>query len=590
MLNWSRKTRIWVASIAAAVLALTALIWWLVGYKEDVWNVFVRSVTRKFFVRDMFPSWNPLHWTSFTYLVLMFVFGGLIALACWRFKKPETKEPSERDYYRHNSYRERGEWVRRTSSRSRVLSLCLAALSVLSMLYAITGWWNNDKDEANSYLGTTTYYVDNPDKLPSSLIPLTKGATRLNGSNCLFTNPHDVTNCVKQGTLPDNWDTRSASMTGANIVMSRTSGSVPNTDIMEETLTYLYAQDGSGTWSSVRNGTNKQPLNGIVTWDGTNAAQACTFTGKYALNVAFGGKWGQNLDDTLAKDYPGLLYTHDDMWGYCKGAGEISSREPVIVLPVTEQQAYGRRTTARSAGVLIITGSPTGEPTIEHRTTVKAGELLGPSYPITLVAKQREMLQWSAGRGNKNRLSFGYEPSTVASQAGNDSEYLLRDRDSGRLFWVTPLTPRASASQLLIAYSITPADETSTGNLNQQRVYVLSDGDSRIVNMDDMQARVSQAIREQSPGFFTGDQPGKISEFLPVSTTMWQAFAELNGRVVARIQVPSDSRVKPTVENLDGTSGTTPTKATCTQDPKSLDKQQLSDCIAQFARELAGRN
>jgi hypothetical protein len=586
--NWSRKTRNWVASIAAAVLALTALIWWLVGYKEDVWNVFVRAMTRKFFVREMFPSWNPLHWTPFTYLLLVFVFAGLIALASWRFKKPEPKQPND---YSYRSYRdEKGKWVRRTSTVSRVTALGLAALMAFSVLYAITGWWNNDKDGARSYLGATTYYVDNPAKLPSSLNPLTKGATQVNGDGCLFSNPHDVPNCIKQGTLPDDWDTRSASMTGASIVMSRTSGSVPNTDIMDETLTYLYAQDGSGTWSAVRNGTNKQPLNGVVTWDGTNAAQACTFTGQYALNVAFGGNWGQNLDDTLAREYPGLLYTHDDMWGYCRGTGAISSREPVVVMPVTEQQSYGRRTTARAAGVLIITGSPTGEPKIEHRSSVKAGDLPGPSYPITLVAQQRDMLQWSAGRGNKNRLNFGYEPSNVASQAGNNSEYLLRDRTSGRLFWVTPLTPRGSASQLLISYSITSADETSTGGLNPQRVYVLSDNDPRIVNMDDMQARVSQAIRDQSPGFFTGDQPGKISEFLPVTTTKWQAFAELNGRVVARIEVPSDSRIKPTVESLDGSSTEAPTTATCTQDQKTLDKKQLSDCIAQFARELAGRN
>lgn len=578
MRQWLKDHKIAVGASALAAVVVSGLVWFFVGYKYDVWNQFVRSITREFFVRQMFPSWNPLHWTPFTYLVLIFVFAGAAVAGRYTYNKVEK--------YGHTEYKQ----VKRTSKAAKAVVAVSVIFSLFSSVYAVTGWWNNDKDEARSYAEATTFVVENPDKLPASLNPLVKGGDReADSSKCLFTTVHDVPSCIQQGTLPNTWDARKASLTGASIVMNRTSGAVPNSDIMDETLTYLYGADSDAVWSAIRNGINKQPINGIVTWDGSNSPQSCQFTGKYSLNYAFGGQWGQNLTDTLAKDYPGLLYDSNDMWGYCDGTGEITSREPVIVIPVTQQEFYGRRTMLRSAGVLVIKGSPSGEPQITHQTSVKAGEYPGPVYPLTLVAKQRELLEWSAGRANKNRLHFGYDPADGTTQEGNASEYLLRSPD-GRLFWVTPLTPSSSDSQLLVSYSITPADESNQGSLNEQRVYVLPDNDARIVNLDDMEARVSEAIRTSNPGFFTGDKPGKITEFLPVSATMWQAYAELNGRVVYRVEVPSDAKIRPTVQTLDSTVETPTGDKVCTKDKAQLSKSELATCIEQFAKELAGRN
>jgi len=578
MPQWLRDHKIAAGVSTLAAVAVVGAIWFFAGYMYDVWNQFVRSVTREFFVRQMFPTWNPLHWTPFTYLVLCLLFAGLAAASRY------TSEATTRHGYTEHKT------VKRTSGAAKAAVAVSVVLSLFSGTYAVSGWVNNDKDEARSYAAATTFVVENPDQMPAALNPLVMGGKRtVKGSNCLFTTVHDVKSCVQQGTLPGTWDARKASLTGAAIVMNRTSGAIPNTDIMDETLTYLYAGDGGGVWSAIRNGVNRQFLNGIVTWDGSNSPQSCQFTGKYSINYAFGGKWGQNLTDTLAKEYPGLLYDTDDMWGYCAGSGEITSREPVIVIPVTQQESYNRRTTLRSAGVLVIKGSPTGEPQITHMASVKAGEFPGPVYPLSLVAKQRELSQWAAGRKNQDSLHFGYEPADSTSQEGNTSEYLLRS-PSGRLFWVTPMTPNSSQSQLLVAYSITPADETSQGSLNDQRIYVLPDNDPRIVNIDDMEARVGEAIRTTNPGFFTGDKPGKITEFLPVNDTTWQAFAELNGRVVYRVEVPSNAKIRPTVQTLDSTVEAPSGAKVCLTDPAQLSKTQLSDCIGLFAKELAGRN
>lgn len=578
MRQWLQDHKIAVRLIVAAIVAVVGLVWFVVGHYYDTWNQFVRAITREFFVRQMFPSWNPLHWTPFTYLVLFLVFAGIAAAGRY------TSEATTRHGYTEHKT------VKRTSGAAKVAVVTAAVLSLLSGTYAVTGWVGNGKDEARGYANATTFVVENPNSMPAALNPLVKGGKRTaKGSDCLFTTVHDVRSCVQQGVLPGTWDARKASLTGASIVMNRTSGAIPNTDIMDESLTYLYAGNGGGVWSAIRNGVNRQPLNGIVTWDGSNAPQSCQFTGKYSINYAFGGKWGQNLTDTLAKEYPGLLYDTNDMWGYCAGVGEIISRQPVIVIPVTQQESYRRRTTLRSAGVLVIKGSPTGEPQIAHMASVKAGEFPGPVYPLSLVAKQRELSQWAAGHKNQDSLHFGYEPADSTTQEGNTSEYLLRS-PSGRLFWVTPMTPNSSQSQLLVAYSITPADETSQGSLNEQRIYVLPDNDPRIVNIDDMEARVSEAIRMTNPGFFTGEKPGKITEFLPINDTTWQAFAELNGRVVYRVEVPSNAKIRPTVQTLDSTVETPSGIKACLKDPAQLSKTELSDCIGLYAKELAGRN
>lgn len=574
--SWFRRHWKALTIIGVIVLAMVALLWFVVGYYYDTGNVAARAITRKFAVRELFPSPNPLRWTPFAYILLL-IAAGAGAFALWAGTG-------------------RNRWGEKTlvftmSSGRRIFGGILVVVCLVNFSAFLTSVTNNDKDGAISFASGTTFVVESPDNLPASLSPLTQGASRNPGNGCLFTTKHDVPSCITQGSYQPNWDSRVASLSGAQIVMSRTSGSVPNTDIMDETLTYL--NGSTPAWTTIRNGSGKQPLYGIVSWDGKNAVQTCRFTGDNLLNYAFGGKWGQNLDDTLAAKFPGLLYTHDDMWGMCSGfEREISARKPVIVIPVTEQKPVGHRTTARAAGVLVITGSPSGKPTIEHRRTVKNGDFPGPVYPLSLVAQQRNLLKWAAGRADKNRLHFGYEPSNVAAQNGNDSEYLLRDKGTGRIYWVTPLKPRSTDSQLLVAYSLTPADEAGSGRLNKQLVYVLPDNDKRIVNVDDMEARVSQAIRDKEPGFFTGSTPGKISEFLPIDATKWQAYAEINGRVTARITIPTDARITPTVESLDG-SGTTPAPPTvnvCIKPAKDLTSAQLATCIKQFTDELAGRS
>lgn len=552
--------------IGGFVAALITFIWWYVGYYLDSWHEFVRAVSRYFVVRQFTPTLNPLGWTPWAYLFMTVVAGVIAGFLIWNSR-------SSYGSWRRNA----GEKITRIVAVSSVLTLVFGA-------YTVTGMWNDDKDEAESYLSSTEFVVKDYNNLPKSLKPLTDGASFNGGEHCAYGRIHAITSCITKGDLPLNWEGRNAPFSGASIVIPQTSGSVPNTDIMEETLTYLFGENERGVWSAIRNGLNRQPLDSIVQWDGANKPTNCEFSGKYDLQYAFDGNWGQNLTDTLARDFPGLLFDYGDMWGYCKEHKDETIKEPVIVIPVVTQESYGRRTTLQAAGVLIITGSSSGEPVIVRHTSVEAGSLPGPTYPLKLVDKQHEMLMWSAGRAVKNRNGFGYERTNVASQNGNTGNYLMRDKDSQRLFWVTPMRPKGSKGQELYAYSLTAADEVHSGSLNRQRIYVLADGDERVANLTDMDTRVNMAVRAIDQGFFSGQEPGRIVEFLPVNEKTWQAFAELKGRIVYRIEVPIDARVKSTVQVLDSSVDAL---QGCNNISSSTSVETLAECLSKW--QAAGK-
>jgi hypothetical protein len=219
---------------------------------------------------------------------------------------------------------------------------------------------------------------------------------------------------------------------------------------------------------------------------------------------------------------------------------------------------------------------------------VRPGDLPGPAYPITLVAKQRAMATWAAGERFHDRGGFGFEPTTASTQLGNASEFLLRSRDDGRLYRVSPLTSRGSDSQQFVAYSVTEADTVTDGVLNTQRVYVLNDGDPRIVTITRMENRIKTFL-SADPGFYPAG--GKVVEFLPLDATTWQAYGEVNGTVKYVFMVPLDESKRISAVNLadgapvtpaqpGGTGGTSP----CA-DYSTATREQLRDCALKALEE-----
>ncbi|GIJ44264.1 hypothetical protein Val02_11500 [Virgisporangium aliadipatigenens] len=439
----------------------------------------------------------------------------------------------------------------------------------------VRGINDNAKDEGRGYADATVFMVRDPAHAPSFIADLTRESDGGTG-RCELVGRHDVTGCVSRGDLPTDWEPRVVSIAGATFQMKTNSPSAGNTDLRDDTVTYLYRGAGDVRVSAVRDGKNNKPLHSVVEWDGRGAPASCAFEGQYALDKAFNGKWSRNLRDLIAGEYPHLIYDDEDIWGYCDGS------EPKVVIPVTRQVASRQRTVLRPAGVLVVQGRE-GHVRLSHRSRVSAGELPGPAYPITLVAKQRQMSAWAAGERFHNRGGFGFEPTTATTQLGNASDFLLRSRADGRIYRVSPLVSRGSDSQQFVAYSVMPADEVADGRLNTQRIYVLDDNDPRIVTLTRMENRIKTYL-SADPGFYPAG--GRVVEFLPLDAANWQAYGEVNGTVKYVFTVPVDETKRITVLNVaDGQPVADAGAASPCADFTKATREQLRECAFKALEE-----
>ena len=548
-----------IAGALAVLVVLGLLFWGIVGYWLDADARFWRWLTETFWGRGLFPGgWNLFGASAWTYLIVGII-AGVVAYFSW-----------EKIGYTHSYW---GRDLPPKKSGNKTVAYIAAVLSGLLIVSSVVIWFAGVDDRSQSYAENTKFVVTDKDNLGTNL-------QRLDGRY------------IEEGEYSQAWEPRVASATGAKTVMKRTSSSDSGNQLLLDTLTYTYGENPG--WTAIRDGKKKQPLYGVAFWAGQGNVTTCRFTGEYNMSKALHGKMGNSLLDEIAAYNKSLFFDEQDMWGYCDGD------QPVLVIPVKTWDGYGHRATWYSAGVLKVTGSSSGKAQIEHVAEVKPGQFPGPVYPVSLAADQREETQWMAGKWNKWFRDFGYETTDVESQAGNTSEFLLKSKSDSHLYWVTPLTARGSDSQLVTAYSLIRADEAKEGTFNGMRIYVLSSDDPRVVNLDDLEARVRQAISDENPGFFSAK--GKLVEFLPLDDKNWQVYAELGGRVVYRITVPADSRIRPVVTSLDGIDETPveddepespsqgePGASDCATDLSKLSDVQLASCLSDIAAELEAR-
>jgi hypothetical protein len=491
-----------------------------------------------------------------------------------------------------------------------VLSGLAALLAVTSVVLFIRAVWDNEKDLARFYQRSTTFVVPDLKDPPAAIDTLVNGNATGDRHRCDLLGPHgdDVPACLRQGKMPPKgWQSRPGSLAGAEIIMTRSSSASSNVELMDDTFTYLSGRyPGGGTrqkaaWSAIRDGSGwETPLYGVVEWTGgSDAPTECLFRGDHRIDRAFDGSRDNSLLHLLNDRYPRLVFDRGDAWGYCAG------QEPVIVLPAQRQIHFKQRTVMVAAGVVMVRGSRSGGAVFDYQPTVRTGQLPGPVYPDSLVKAQRDTVKWAGGRRLMNRQGFGLVPGKSSVQAGNDSDYLLRSADDGRLYWVTPLVPRRSDSQQFVAYETVPADEVTAGQLNPLTDYVLDQSDPRVVNLDQFVASATDFLSQADPGLVSSG--GKIVEFLPLSGDIWQGYVEVQGRVVYRITLSYHNRIPVELVTIGGQGRAAPTTAAgggtatgppgaaattatrCGQPPGQLSDHDLAVCIQALAAELAAR-
>jgi hypothetical protein len=496
-----------------------------------------------------------------------------------------------------------------TSTTTKLVAVPAVLMIVAGLIAMVWVPWQNDK-QLGAYWNKdqrVVFMIEDKDKVPTALQTLTnnEGTKRMDEGDCVYKRSGDVEACIKVGRLPMKWNQRKSSLDAAMGKLKKASLGGSNTYVLDGSATYLYT-DG-GKWTAVRDGHDRADLDAVVEWNGEGDATDCKFEGKFEIKGSFDGAWSHNLPDILAEQFPNLYYDVNDVWGFC------NDKEPVVVLPVTRQIAYYDQSVMTNAGVIVIRGD-NGKARIYQvknpstGSDLEKGQFPGPTYPISLTKSAREASSWAAGRVNHSGGKFGFEPTDSAVQHGNVSEYLLQNAITGELEWVTPLTPRGSDSQQFIAWSITPAGSGYDGQLNQTKIYVLPDNDPRVVNLPDLEASTKSAINSLNPGFLSTGTGGEITEFLPVDEGMWQAYGELGNRVVYRIDVPANTKIKATITTLDATvipgqpdQPVTPpvvpgTNGVCSQPLGTLTPEQLRVCASQaldqaqqFIDELAKR-
>jgi hypothetical protein len=500
-----------------------------------------------------------------------------------------------------------GLWALAEADKSEgIIAGGIALLGVVVLAFQVySAWsvlWDNDKDAARYYGSATQFIVPDIKNPPQAMAKLlVNNTTGDNGCQLYGPSGDDVFACINQGFYPaDGWQPRVSSLDGATIVMKRTSGNVAGANLDENSIVYLNGENGqSPRWSGVRDGSGlTNPLDGVVEWDGSSpTTTTCRFEGNDKVDRAIHGSKGNSLPNLLNDRFPKLQFDFNEYWGYCD-----AENHPVIVFPVTKQVPFKNLLVDAPYGVVVMTGSANGHTNLRWQETVKAGDFPGPVYPKSTVDSQIAATEWAGGRRIKNNQKFGFDTAQSDVQAGNDGDYLLESRSDHRLYWVTPLTPRYSDSQLFVAYSVTPADEVHAGGLNTHKIYVVSDKDTRQVNIDQLSSYAKNYLSQHDSGFFPAG--GKLVEFTPQQGDTFRAYAELNGRVTYRMDVSADYKTEPVIVALDANSGTpstapvTPTTpsgipsvagATC-DTPSKLTTSQIAQCLQKLSTELAKRS
>ncbi|MEV7723580.1 hypothetical protein AB0P15_02455 [Streptomyces sp. NPDC087917] len=169
----------------------------------------------------------------------------------------------------------------------------------------------------------------------------------------------------------------------------------------------------------------------------SRARDRCAFDVDVA-DARIGGWFGHNLGRRISAEKRWLRFEADDAYVTCSGD------TPTVVIPLKRQ-----------TGIFVVTERPAGVALYNGRTgkltlTTDTKAVPGPSYPLSLAARQRE---GTAAVGSFADWWFersGWDASEDGANSGNESEFTLRYRDgSGRSAYVTPLTPQGDAASVV---------------------------------------------------------------------------------------------------------------------------------------------
>ncbi|WP_420078073.1 hypothetical protein ACN6AT_01275 [Streptomyces sp. JL4002] len=260
--------------------------------------------------------------------------------------------------------------------------------------------------------------------------------------------------------------------------------------------------------------------------------ERCPFDVEKA-DARIGGWFGHNLGRKISAERRWVRFDADDAYVTCR------SGTPVVVVPLKRQTGL-LVVTERPAGVALYDGR-TGELTLTSDTTA----VPGPSYPLSLAARQREGTAAVGGFSDWWFERSGWDASEDGANEGNESEFTLRHADtSGGSAYVTPLTPQGDAGSV-VAVSTVPTRHRG-GTLAPMTVHRLSPSWS---SPKALVALIKAEYRDVC--CYNDDQ---VFEVVPTGGSTWTATigSEQNIRYRVEGRGPVDGREATCLKAADG--------------------------------------
>ncbi|MFJ6783088.1 hypothetical protein [Streptomyces yangpuensis] len=248
------------------------------------------------------------------------------------------------------------------------------------------------------------------------------------------------------------------------------------------------------------------------------------------------GWFTHNLGRKISSLKRWVRFEADDAYVTC------SDGTPVVVVPLKRQ-----------TGLFVVTERPAGVALYDGRTgkltvTTDTSAVPGPSYPLSLAARQREGTAAVGGFSDWWFERSGWDASEDGANEGNESEFTLRYGDTSAggagSAYVTPLTPQGEASSV-VAVSTVPTRHQG-GGLAPMTVHRL---DPAWSSPKALVALIKAEYRDVC--CYNDDQ---VFEVVPTGGSTWTATvgSEQNIRFRVEGRGPVDGREATCLKAADG--------------------------------------
>lgn len=264
-----------------------------------------------------------------------------------------------------------------------------------------------------------------------------------------------------------------------------------------------------------------------ISLTGQASSRTCAFSPR--ANLAMDNVGINDLEAEIIWRKPGVMIDPSDAYAYCDG------ERPVVVVPLKYLVGTWPSMIEASAGVAVYDGI-TGQ--LEVREHVKAGEIPGPVYPMSL---SRQAYDSTKSMGSFPQWLFdaiGF--SDTASDAGDPNAenvgdfHLVRADGSGSDF-VTPLT-KQGVSTAISGIGAVAANEASAGKVNK---YVIHELPKVRPSNSSLAVRIKDTFGTDVPW----QNGSRIFEISPVSQEEWVGSIGLKQSVSFRVRAFLDGRL-----------------------------------------------